>query len=167
MGRPTLADLGAEVVKVERPGTGDDTRSWGPPFAADAHGEPTTDSPISYSANRGKKSVVIDMAEPARPGGDPRDGADIRRADRELQGRSAGEVRSRLRRAGADQSAGLSTARSPASVRPAPTRPRRLRLHGAGARRSHEHHEAHRHARTASRARSAWRWRTSSQASTP
>jgi crotonobetainyl-CoA:carnitine CoA-transferase CaiB-like acyl-CoA transferase len=58
-----LADLGAEVVKVERPGTGDDTRSWGPPYAADAQGEPTTESAYFLSANRGKKSVVIDMAD--------------------------------------------------------------------------------------------------------
>ena len=58
-----LADLGAEVVKVERPGTGDDTRSWGPPYAADAHGEPTTELAYFLSANRGKKSVVIDMAD--------------------------------------------------------------------------------------------------------
>ncbi len=58
-----LADLGAEVVKVERPGTGDDTRSWGPPYAADARGEPTTESAYFLSANRGKKSVVIDMAD--------------------------------------------------------------------------------------------------------
>ncbi len=76
----------------------------------------------------------------ARPGGDPRDGADIRRADRELQGRSAGEVRSRLRRAGADQpQACLLLDHRLRPNRPLP-RPRRLRLHGAGARRSHEHH---------------------------
>src|SRR5262245_55798243 len=59
-----LADLGAEVIKVERPGTGDDTRSWGPPYATDAHSEPTTESAYFLSANRGKKSVVIDIADP-------------------------------------------------------------------------------------------------------
>ena len=60
----TLADLGAEVIKIERPGLGDDTRSWGPPYARDAAGNPTTESAYFLSANRGKKSVAIDMAEP-------------------------------------------------------------------------------------------------------
>jgi crotonobetainyl-CoA:carnitine CoA-transferase CaiB-like acyl-CoA transferase len=50
-----LADLGAEVVKVERPGTGDDTRQWGPPFAADGA------SAYFHSCNRGKQSVAIDL----------------------------------------------------------------------------------------------------------
>jgi crotonobetainyl-CoA:carnitine CoA-transferase CaiB-like acyl-CoA transferase len=53
----TLADLGAEVIKVERPGTGDDTRSWGPPYATDARGKSTSDSAYFLSTNRGKKSV--------------------------------------------------------------------------------------------------------------
>jgi crotonobetainyl-CoA:carnitine CoA-transferase CaiB-like acyl-CoA transferase len=57
----TLADLGAEVIKVERPGIGDDTRSWGPPFLCDATGQPTTDAAYFLSANRGKKSVSIDF----------------------------------------------------------------------------------------------------------
>jgi crotonobetainyl-CoA:carnitine CoA-transferase CaiB-like acyl-CoA transferase len=60
----TLADLGAEVIKVERPGTGDDTRSWGPPYATDAKGKPTSDSAYFLSTNRGKKSVVIDITDP-------------------------------------------------------------------------------------------------------
>jgi crotonobetainyl-CoA:carnitine CoA-transferase CaiB-like acyl-CoA transferase len=59
-----LADLGAEVIKVERPGTGDDTRSWGPPYTLNAQGQPTTESAYFLSANRGKKSVVIDIASP-------------------------------------------------------------------------------------------------------
>ncbi|HEY0113786.1 MAG TPA: CaiB/BaiF CoA-transferase family protein [Allosphingosinicella sp.] len=53
-----LADLGAEVVKVERPGTGDDTRQWGPPFAADGA------AAYFHSCNRGKKSVAIDLETP-------------------------------------------------------------------------------------------------------
>lgn len=57
----TLADLGAEVIKVERPGVGDDTRSWGPPFLADKNGNPTKDAAYFLSANRGKKSVTIDF----------------------------------------------------------------------------------------------------------
>jgi len=58
----TLADLGAEVIKVERPGTGDDTRSWGPPFLKDRVGNETRDSTYFLSCNRGKKSVTIDIA---------------------------------------------------------------------------------------------------------
>lgn len=61
----TLADLGAEVIKVERPGVGDDTRAWGPPFLCDAGGRPTTDAAYFLSANRGKKSVSIDFTRPA------------------------------------------------------------------------------------------------------
>jgi crotonobetainyl-CoA:carnitine CoA-transferase CaiB-like acyl-CoA transferase len=61
----TLADLGAEVIKVERPGIGDDTRGWGPPFLSDAAGQPTSDAAYFLSANRGKKSVSIDFTRPA------------------------------------------------------------------------------------------------------
>lgn len=60
----TLADLGADVIKIERPGAGDDTRAWGPPYARDASGETTSESAYFLSANRGKKSVTIDMAHP-------------------------------------------------------------------------------------------------------
>jgi crotonobetainyl-CoA:carnitine CoA-transferase CaiB-like acyl-CoA transferase len=56
-----LADLGAEVIKVERPKVGDDTRSWGPPFLRDTHGEETAESAYFLCTNRGKKSVCIDM----------------------------------------------------------------------------------------------------------
>jgi crotonobetainyl-CoA:carnitine CoA-transferase CaiB-like acyl-CoA transferase len=58
----TLADLGAEVIKVERPGTGDDTRAWGPPFLKDRDGNETRDSTYFLSCNRGKKSITIDIA---------------------------------------------------------------------------------------------------------
>jgi crotonobetainyl-CoA:carnitine CoA-transferase CaiB-like acyl-CoA transferase len=60
----TLADLGAEVIKVERPGLGDDTRSWGPPFLNDQYGQPTSDAAYFLAANRGKKSVTIDFTRP-------------------------------------------------------------------------------------------------------
>lgn len=56
-----LADLGAEVIKVERPGKGDDTRSWGPPYLRDAEGKETSESAYFLSANRGKRSVAIDI----------------------------------------------------------------------------------------------------------
>jgi crotonobetainyl-CoA:carnitine CoA-transferase CaiB-like acyl-CoA transferase len=59
-----LADLGAEVIKVERPGSGDDTRAWGPPYMPDESGEPTTETAYFHSANRGKQSVCIDMSKP-------------------------------------------------------------------------------------------------------
>lgn len=60
-----LADLGAEVIKIERPGSGDDTRGWGPPYITDADGNPTTESAYFHSANRGKRSVCIDIADAA------------------------------------------------------------------------------------------------------
>ena len=63
----TLADLGARVIKVERPGTGDDTRSWGPPFAKragdDADGS-AGDAAYFLCANRGKRSVTLDFTQP-------------------------------------------------------------------------------------------------------
>lgn len=56
-----LADFGADVIKVERPGVGDDTRSWGPPYLKDAAGNDTTESAYYLCANRGKRSVAIDF----------------------------------------------------------------------------------------------------------
>jgi len=58
-----LADLGAEVIKVERPGSGDDTRGWGPPFLRDANGAPL-DAAYFQCANRNKKSVTADFTRP-------------------------------------------------------------------------------------------------------
>ena len=58
-----LADLGADVVKIERPGSGDDTRGWGPPYMPDANGEATTEAAYFHGANRGKRSVCIDIAQ--------------------------------------------------------------------------------------------------------
>ena len=72
-----LADLGAEVIKIERPGAGDDTRNWGPPFLKDAEGRETRESAYYLSVNRGKKSVTLDISTP--------DGA---RIARELAARS-------------------------------------------------------------------------------
>ena len=57
-----LADLGADVIKIERPGSGDDTRAWGPPYAKDADGRDTTEAAYYLSANRGKRSVTVDIA---------------------------------------------------------------------------------------------------------
>ena len=57
-----LADLGAEVIKIERPAGGDDTRAWGPPYMPDQSGQPTTESAYFHGANRGKQSVCVDMS---------------------------------------------------------------------------------------------------------
>ncbi|HEX7984544.1 MAG TPA: CaiB/BaiF CoA-transferase family protein [Duganella sp.] len=57
-----LADLGADVIKIERPGAGDDTRAWGPPYARDADGNDTTEAAYYLAANRGKRSVTMDIA---------------------------------------------------------------------------------------------------------
>ncbi|MCK0196742.1 CoA transferase [Ancylobacter sp. 6x-1] len=59
-----LGDLGADIVKIEKPGAGDDTRGWGPPWLADGEGRPTRESAYFLSANRNKRSVAIDMATP-------------------------------------------------------------------------------------------------------
>jgi crotonobetainyl-CoA:carnitine CoA-transferase CaiB-like acyl-CoA transferase len=58
-----LADLGAEVIKIERPGVGDDTRGWGPPFLTDDDGAETGPSAYFLSANRGKHSVAVNIAD--------------------------------------------------------------------------------------------------------
>ena len=60
-----LADLGAEVIKVERPGTGDDSRSYAPPFLKDAQGGNTRESAYFCAANRGKKSITVNLTQPA------------------------------------------------------------------------------------------------------
>lgn len=59
-----LADLGADVVKVERPGAGDDTRAWGPPYLRDADGRDTSEAAYFLSANRNKRSITIDFTQP-------------------------------------------------------------------------------------------------------
>ena len=59
-----LADLGADVVKIERPGVGDDTRHWGPPFLKDAQGNDTDQATYFTACNRNKRSVTVDMATP-------------------------------------------------------------------------------------------------------
>ena len=59
-----LADLGAEVIKIERPGAGDDTRGWGPPWMKDGAGKDTAESAYFLSVNRNKKSVTLDISKP-------------------------------------------------------------------------------------------------------
>lgn len=60
-----LGDLGAEIIKIERPGQGDDTRKWGPPFVKDADGNDTAESAYYLSANRNKRSVAVDITQAA------------------------------------------------------------------------------------------------------
>jgi formyl-CoA transferase len=57
-----LADLGADVIKIERPGAGDDTRAWGPPYLRDEQGRDTSEAAYYLAANRGKRSVTVDIA---------------------------------------------------------------------------------------------------------
>ena len=59
-----LADLGADVIKVERPVVGDDTRAWGPPFLEDKSGNPTREAGYYLSVNRGKRSITLDLDKP-------------------------------------------------------------------------------------------------------
>ena len=61
----TLADLGADVIKIERPGNGDDTRTWGPPFLKDSDGNDTAEAAYYLGTNRNKRSVTCDIAQPA------------------------------------------------------------------------------------------------------
>jgi crotonobetainyl-CoA:carnitine CoA-transferase CaiB-like acyl-CoA transferase len=61
----TLADLGADVIKIERPGAGDDTRGWGPPFMKDEAGHDTAEAAYYLGTNRNKRSVTCDIAQPA------------------------------------------------------------------------------------------------------
>ncbi|MFA9274974.1 MAG: CaiB/BaiF CoA transferase family protein [Candidatus Aquirickettsiella gammari] len=59
-----LADLGADVIKVERPGSGDDTRSWGPPYLKDSAGNNTSEAAYYLAANRGKQAITVDISTP-------------------------------------------------------------------------------------------------------
>ncbi len=59
-----LGDLGAEIIKIERPGSGDDTRAWGPPWVKDEAGEPTDVAAYYLCTNRNKRSVTIDFTQP-------------------------------------------------------------------------------------------------------
>jgi crotonobetainyl-CoA:carnitine CoA-transferase CaiB-like acyl-CoA transferase len=64
MSTQILGDLGADIIKIERPGAGDDTRKWGPPFVKDAEGKDTSESAYYLSVNRNKRSVTLDVSKP-------------------------------------------------------------------------------------------------------
>ena len=143
-----LADLGADVIKVERPGVGDDTRTWGPPFLKDASGKPTKEAGYYLSVNRGKRSITLDLDKPE---GQSCVRAMAARSDivlEEFQGRHAQALRSRLRK----PEGGQSEAHLLLGHRLRPDRPeargRRLRLHDPGHGRPDERHRrTRRHAR--------------------
>ena len=59
-----LADFGADVIKVERPGAGDDTRTWGPPWLKDEAGNNTAEAAYYLAANRNKRSITVDISTP-------------------------------------------------------------------------------------------------------
>ena len=116
-----LADLGAEVIKIERPGEGDDTRKWGPPFLKDREGSDTRDAAYFLAANRGKKSVTLDIACAEGQAHRAAAGRRLRRGGRELQGGRPRALRPRLRRRSRRGTRASSTARSRASGRTART----------------------------------------------
>ena len=105
-----LGDFGADVIKIERPQVGDDTREWGPPY--DSEGVAT----YFNAVNRNKRSVVLDLTDPGRPTTRPRAGGHRRHRGGELPRRNDGEIRSRLRRPCVHRSPTSSTARSPGSA---------------------------------------------------
>ena len=61
-----FGDLGADIIKIDRPGIGDETRGWGPPYLKDAEGRDTTEAAYFLSANRNKRSVCIDFTQAER-----------------------------------------------------------------------------------------------------
>ena len=91
-----LGDLGAEVIKIERPGGGDDARAFGPPYLTDPEGKANNNNSFYLCANRNKKSVTVNIATPGRPGHRPRTGKILRRDDGELQGRRSQALPARL-----------------------------------------------------------------------
>ena len=91
-----LADLGAEVIKIERPGGGDDARAFGPPYLKDPEGKANNNNSFYLCANRNKKSVTVNHRLARGPGHRPRAGQDLRRDDGELQGRRSQALPARL-----------------------------------------------------------------------
>ena len=76
-----FGDLGADVIKIERPGTGDDTRTWGPPYLKDGAGKDTTEAAYFLSANRNKRSVLCRFHPSRGPGDRPQVGRRVRHPD--------------------------------------------------------------------------------------
>ena len=147
-----LADLGADVIKVERPGAGDDTRGWGPPFLKDRDGAETKEAGYYLAVNRGKRSITRRHRQARGPAHRARArGARGHRA-RELQGRDAGAVRPWLRRPEGSQSEAHLLLGHRFRADRAAARPGGVRLHDPGDGRDDERH---RRARREARRRAA------------
>ena len=86
-----LADLGADVIKIERPGAGDDTRGFAPPYMPN-----TKESAYFVGVNRNKRSVTLDIAQPEGQDLALQPDRPVRHPGGELQGRRAGEIRAGL-----------------------------------------------------------------------
>ncbi len=91
-----LGDLGADVIKIERPGTGDDARAFGPPYLADPEGKENNNNSFYLCANRNKKSVTVNIASPEGQEIIREIAKDLRRLHGELQGRRPQALRPRL-----------------------------------------------------------------------
>ena len=135
-----LGDLGATIIKIERPRGGDDTRAWGPPYLRDREGSETSEAAY-YLVLQSREAVGRRRLHDAgRPADRARSRAAVRRADRELQGRRARALRSRLRqRRGRQRVDRLCVDHRLRPGRPV-RRSRRLRLHHPGDERLHERH---------------------------
>ena len=107
-----LGDLGAEVIKVERPGEGDDTRAFAPPYQGD-------EAAYFLSVNRNKKSITLDMKSEARPRGAVAADRNVRRAGGEFPAGRDGSPRFQLRRRQRAPARSWCIARFPASAIPA------------------------------------------------
>ena len=136
----TLADLGADVIKIERPEAGDDTRDWGPPYLHDADGHDTHEAAYYLAANRNKRSVTVDIATP-----------EGQRIVRELAAQSDVVLENfkvgPLQKYGLDYASLQAREARPRLLLDHRLRPdravraaRRLRLHHPGHGRPHEHH---------------------------
>ena len=152
----TLADLGAEVVKVERPGAGDDTRQWGPPWTGQG-------SSYFECVNRSKQSITLDLRLRDRPRRREGPGRPGRRAGGELPDRHHGPARPRVRRGGRAEPAARLLLDHRVRQRGGCLAPR-LRLRRPGPGRPDEHHR--RPGRGAHQGQAS-RWWTCSPARTP
>jgi crotonobetainyl-CoA:carnitine CoA-transferase CaiB-like acyl-CoA transferase len=158
-----LGDLGADIIKIERPGAGDDTRKWGPPFVKDKDGNDTTESAYYLAINRNKRSVTLDISKQE---GQALARLLIARCDIFIENFKVGDMaKYRLNYEELKlEFPRLIYCSITGSGRPGLCQPRRLRLPGARHGRDHEHHRPSRRCADQGRRR---RRPTSSPASSP